>query len=207
MLAADHRRAVIAALEPAGISEVGAGVIGTRVAASPEERLRALRDDPRLTRWTRRVAADHLDHPHRANGGTTMDPTIERVLALRRVDIFSTLPYDSLVELAGLVRTRDEPAGAVIIEAGAVGHELYAITSGAVEVRGANGQVTRLDEGTVFGELAVLDPAPRSATVVAATPVELLVVPRATVLALADRRPAVMAEIARVLARRLRVSG
>jgi CRP-like cAMP-binding protein len=135
-----------------------------------------------------------------------MDPTIERVLALRRVDIFATLSYDSLVELAGLVRTRTEPAGAVLVAAGSVGYELYAITSGAVEVRGSGGTLTRLEAGTVFGELAVVDPAPRSATVVAVTPVELLVVPRSTVLALADRRPAVMAEIARVLARRLRVS-
>jgi hypothetical protein len=207
MLAADHRRAVIAVLEPVNITEMGKGVVGTRWAASPEGHLQALRDDPRLTRWTRRVAGDHLDNQHRSDGGTTMDPTIERVLALRSVDIFSTLPYDSLVELAGLVRSRSEPAGAVIIEAGAVGHELYAITGGAVEVYGANEQVTRLEEGTVFGELAVLDPAPRSAMVVAVTPVEFLVVPRTTLLALADRRPAVMVEISRVLARRLRGSG
>jgi hypothetical protein len=206
-LAAHHRRVVIAALEPVDITEMGSGFVGARPAASGEERLRALCADPRLTWWTRRVAGDHLDRQHRTNGGTTMDPIIERVLALRRVDIFSTLPYHSLVELAGLIRARSEPAGAVIIEAGAAGHELYAITSGTVEVQGANGQVTRLDEGTVFGELAVLDPAPRSATVVAVTPVEFLVVQRATVLALAERRPAVMAEITRVLARRLRTLG
>jgi hypothetical protein len=207
MLAADHRRTVIAALEPADIADVGSAVVDTSRQSSPEEQLQAMRDDPRLTRWTRRVVDDHLDNQSRVNGGSTMDPTIERVLALRRIDIFSTLSYESLVELAGLIHARCEPAGAVIIEAGAVGHELYAITSGVVEVRGATGQVRRLEEGTVFGELAVLDPAPRSATVVAVTPVEFLVVPRATVLALADRRPAVMAEITRVLARRLRVVG
>jgi len=207
MLAADHRRAVIAALEPVDIADQVMALPAATRTARPAERLQALRDDPRLTPWTRRVAADHLDHPPRPDGGTTMDPTIERVLALRRVDIFSRLSYDSLVELAGLVRTRAEPSGAVIIAAGSVGHELYAVTSGAVEVQGANGKVTRLEAGTVFGELAVLDPMPRSATVVAATPVELLVVSRTTVLALADRRPAVMTEIARVLARRLRVSG
>jgi hypothetical protein len=207
MLAADHRRTILAALEPVGIADVGSAVVGTSGKSSPEEHLQALRDDPRLTRWTRRVVGDHLDNQSRVNGGSTMDPTIERVLALRRIDIFSTLSYESLVELAGLIRARCEPTGAVIIEAGAVGQELYAITSGVVEVRGAKGQVTRLEEGTVFGELAVLDPAPRSATVVAVTPVEFLVVPRSTVLALADRRPAVMAEITRVLARRLRVVG
>jgi hypothetical protein len=210
MLAADHRRAVIAVLEPADIADLATALPAATETARPTECLQALRDEPRLTPWTRRVVADHLDHldhPPRPDGGTTMDPTIERVLALRRVDIFSRLSYDSLVELAGLVRTRAEPAGTVIIAAGSVGHELYAITSGAVEVQGANGQVTRLEAGTVFGELAVLDPMPRSATVVAATPVELIVVSRTTVLALADRRPAVMTEIARVLARRLRASG
>ena len=135
-----------------------------------------------------------------------MDPTIARVLSLRTIDIFSTLSYETLAELAGLVRTHLAAPGDVIIESGSVGRDLYALVRGDVEVTTDDGHVSRLSEGTVFGELAILDPAPRSATVVAVTDVELLVVSRATLLALADRRPTVMSEIARVLARRLRAA-
>ena len=123
------------------------------------------------------------------------------MLALARIDIFSTLSYGSLLELA---EAGPDPhrrrLGRRVIEVGSLGRELYAITSGTVEVCTPEGTTSRLDEGTVFGELAILDPSPRSATVTAVTEVDLLVVSSATVLALADRRPAVMTEIARVLA-------
>ena len=85
-----------------------------------------------------------------------------------------------------------------------MGDELFALVVGAVDVAGPDGTSVRLEEHTVFGELGILDPAPRSATVTAATDVEVLRVSRRPLLALTDRRPTVMAEIARVLARRLR---
>jgi Cyclic nucleotide-binding domain len=222
MLAVDHRRLIVAVLEPLDVADAATSLQELPAPRSAGDCLEALRADRRLTTWTARVVVDRLDRiralepagrhdharspgdPTRLDGGSRMDPTIERVLSLRRVDIFSALSYESLVELAGLVQTRTVPAGAVIIRAGTAGDELYAITEGVVEVTTAKGSVSRMEAGAAFGELAILDPAPRSATVVAVTPVELIVVSRATVLALADRRPAVMAEIARVLARRLR---
>jgi hypothetical protein len=201
MLAPDHRRCVIAMLEPVGIADAVASVPDLPPARPAGEWFDELRDDSRLTTWTRLVV-DDLDH--RTDGDRLMDPTISRVLSLRRIEIFSTLSSESLLELARLVRVESAPAGTVIIEAGAPGDELYAITDGSVEVTTSRGRVSRVQAGGVVGELAILDPAPRSATVIALTPVELLVVTRATVVALADRRPEVMAEIARVLARRLR---
>jgi hypothetical protein len=201
MLAPDHRRCVIAMLEPVGIADAIASLPDLPPARPAGEWVDELRDDPRLTAWTRLVV-DDLDH--RTDGDRLMDPTISRVLSLRRIEIFSTLSSESLLELARLVRVESAPAGTVIIAVGAPGDELYAITDGSVEVTTSRGRVSRVQAGGVVGELAILDPAPRSATVVALTPVELLVVTRATVVALADRRPEVMAEIARVLARRLR---
>ena len=132
-----------------------------------------------------------------------MDTTVVRVLQLRRVEIFSTLSFETLAELAGLVRTYDAPAGSVIISVNSLGQELYALVSGTAEVRTKDGGVRTLEAGSVFGELAILDPGPRTATVTALSDCALIVVPRSTVLALADRRPEVMVEIAKVLARRL----
>lgn len=199
MLAADHRRAIVAVLEPTDVVE--AARLATPLGLDTPVVVDQLRTDPRFTSWTRLLLTAFYDHNH---GGPAMDPTIARVLALRRIDIFSTLSYESLAELAGLVRTHSASEGEVIIETGSMGEELYAIVSGDVEVVRDDGSLARLAEGTVFGELAILDPAPRSATVTAIGAVELLVVSRAVVLSLTDRRPTVMAEIARVLAHRLR---
>lgn len=133
-----------------------------------------------------------------------MSQTIDRVIALKRVDIFSTLPYELLAELAEVSTRRTAAAGEQILVEGEFGDELYALTSGEVQV-GENPGVV-LSEGTVFGELAVLDPGPRSATVSALADCELLVVTRDMLLALTDQRPDVMAQIAQVLARRLRAT-
>ena len=129
-----------------------------------------------------------------------MTEILERVLACKRIDIFSTLSYELLVELAEIARDQHAVAGDVIIEEGSLGDELFALVDGEVAIGDSD---IRLSTGTVFGELAVLSPGPRTATVTAQTDCEMLVVDRTTLLALADRRPAVMAEIARVLAERL----
>ena len=205
LLSADHRRPLVAALEPIDAADAVTSLAGLPASRPVADWMQSLGTDHRLTPWTRRVAGDVLETSlTRSDGCTDMDPTTARVLALAGIDIFSTLSYGSLLELAEGVQSQTIDPGATVIEMGSLGRELYAITRGTVEVRTADGVTSRLDEGTVFGELAILDPAPRSATVTALTEVDLLVVPRATVLALADRRPEVMSEIARVLARRLR---
>jgi len=202
LLDGDFRKTIVAVLEPLDLEEATVSVPDLEPPKPLDDTLRSLRDDPRLTSWSRQVMADALRHPDPADGGC-MDPTIARILSLRGVEIFSTLSFESLTELAGLVRSYTAPAGSVIIELGSLGQELYAVINGSAEARTPDGRVRRLDEGSVFGELAVLDPGPRSATVTAVTDCELIVVPRTTLLALADRRPEVMAEIAKVLARRL----
>ena len=209
LLAADHRRTLIAALEPIDAAEAVTSLADLPPPRPVPDCLRALAADHRLTPWTRRVASASLTPALTTSladpdGVTDMDPTTASVLALARIDIFSTLSYGSLLELAEVVQTRTVAPGTRVIEVGSLGRELYAITSGTVEVCTPEGTTSRLDEGTVFGELAILDPSPRSAAVTAVTEVDLLVVSSATVLALAERRPAVMTEIARVLARRLR---
>ena len=137
-----------------------------------------------------------------------MSQVIERVVALKRVDIFATLSYELLVELAEVVDERTASAGEPILTEGEIGDELFALIDGRVQVdRSADADVSvTLEAGTVFGELAVLAPGPRSATVVAETECTTLVLSRPTLLALVDRHPSVMSEIARVLAERLQAA-
>lgn len=161
--------------------------------------LERLRSFGRLGLATRHLISHYLapaKDPH-------MSEVLERVIALKRIDIFSTLPYSLLAELAESVEEQSFVAEQVIIEKGELGDVLFAITSGEVSIP-ATGAV--MGAGSAFGELAVLDPGPRTATVLARTDVTVLVVKRTMLLALTDRFPEVMTEIARVLATRLRAT-
>ena len=200
MLATDLRRVVVPVLEPRTIVEAAVELSDLPERRPPHDWIADLADDQRLGRWTTETAQHERTPPDK---GQPMTELIERIAALKAVDIFATLPYPLLAELAQVVHEQRFETGETIIAEGALDQELYALTSGTVTVQREDGAV-ELSAGTVFGELAVLDPAPRSADVVAASACSVLVVRRETLLSLADRRPEVMVEIAGVLARRLR---
>lgn len=92
--------------------------------------------------------------------------TLERVAALRRVGLFAATPDRVLAGVARVVDEVEVPAGEVVIAEGAVEDWLYVVVDGALEVQRPEGSIS-LGPGAVVGEFAVLDPQPRSATVVA----------------------------------------
>jgi len=67
----------------------------------------------------------------------------------------------------GAKETRELPAGTVIFEEGSTGQEMFGIISGRVELRMANGHSFGLGPDDTFGEMAMVDSSPRSATAVA----------------------------------------
>lgn len=87
---------------------------------------------------------------------------------------------------------RSVSAGHVIFREGQKADSAYNLQSGTVEILkqgpGANVVVTRLEPGALFGEMALIDDAPRSATAMAATDVTLVPVERAVF----DAKPAEM---------------
>ncbi len=105
-----------------------------------------------------------------------------------RVPLFARLDAASIADLVGILRARTVPAGATIIRKGDRGDAMYLIASGAVEIASANGSV-RLEEGDFFGELALLSREPRSATVTAVRPTDLLVLDADDFLRLMVRLP------------------
>lgn len=92
--------------------------------------------------------------------------TVERVAVLRRAPLFAATPDRALAGLAQAVVEVDVPAGGTVMEQGAVEDWLYVVADGVLEVR-RDGRGVEVGPGGVVGELAVLDPMPRSATVVA----------------------------------------
>ena len=99
---------------------------------------------------------------------------------------------------------RDVPAGTVIFEEGASGAEMFGILDGEVEVRLPNGAVRRLGPDDTFGEMAIVDTSPRSATAVAVTDTKLAVIDRARFLFLVQETPMFALQVMTSMANRLR---
>jgi CRP/FNR family transcriptional regulator, cyclic AMP receptor protein len=97
-------------------------------------------------------------------------------------------------------------AGDVIFREGDPAQELYIIKSGKVEVRLGNRLLDTLAELSIFGEMALIDRSPRSATVIAATDATIVPVDEKQFLFLVSRTPHFALNVMRVLAQRLRVA-
>ena len=102
------------------------------------------------------------------------------------------------------ITTRSFAAGDMIFREGEEAEELFIITQGEVEIR-LNGRVLeQLGENDLFGEMALVDSEPRSASAIAATAVDLVPITEKQFLHLVDEAPFFALKVMRVLARRLR---
>jgi CRP/FNR family transcriptional regulator, cyclic AMP receptor protein len=99
---------------------------------------------------------------------------------------------------------RSFKAGDVIFKEGDPAEELFIVKSGSVEIRLGNRLLDTLPERSIFGEMALIDPAPRSATAVAATDATIVPVGEKQFIFLVTRTPHFALNVMRVLARRLR---
>jgi len=95
-------------------------------------------------------------------------------------------------------------AGAPIFEADEKGDSMFLIRSGEVEIERNGKVIETLGPGGIFGELALVDPAPRSATAVAGVDCSLARINADTFSELVRRVPGLALEVMRVMARRLR---
>src|ERR1700730_5020479 len=95
-------------------------------------------------------------------------------------------------------------AGEVIFREGDNAVDLFVIKSGQVRIQIGNRTVTELAPDTIFGEMALIDDEPRSATAIAVTDVELVPVSEKQFLFLVSQTPYFALRVMRVLAQRLR---
>ena len=97
-------------------------------------------------------------------------------------------------------------AGEVIFREGKAAVELFVVQSGKVEIRLGNRLLDTLSERSIFGEMALIDRGPRSATAIAASDTTLVPVDEKQFLFLVTRTPHFALNVMRVLARRLRAT-
>jgi CRP/FNR family transcriptional regulator, cyclic AMP receptor protein len=124
---------------------------------------------------------------------------------LATVPLFSTF---SKRELSKVARAADEVAvkadHAVVVQ-GKVGHECFVITAGEAEVTRDGTSIAKLSAGDHFGELALLDGGPRTATVTATTDLHLLVLGQRQFLSLLEEVPALSRKMLTTLAAQVRL--
>ncbi len=99
----------------------------------------------------------------------------DRVNALKLIPLLAGLPHSDLEQLAKKVAEAHHAPGSEIIKEGTSGSSVFLIVSGACEVRRNGNLIRQLGQGEFFGELSILDPAPRTATVRATETSVLLV--------------------------------
>jgi CRP-like cAMP-binding protein len=96
--------------------------------------------------------------------------------------------------------------GQVIFSEGDAGREMFVVRTGSVDLRIGEALLETVGEGGIFGELALVDPAPRSATAVAGPDCTLVLVDAASFNDLVRKVPGLALEVMKVMARRLRRS-
>ena len=129
--------------------------------------------------------------------------TVERVALLRRVELFSRTPDRVLAALASSLDEVPFFDGDVLMREGAIEDWLFVIVEGEVEVGRSDRRVT-MGAGSVVGELAVLDPQPRSATVTAVDQVLAFRLRREAFQEAVESQPEIAMGVITELVRRLR---
>lgn len=123
---------------------------------------------------------------------------------LGQVPLFAGLSRRQLRRLADHTDTAYFRQGETIVESGQPGGTFYVILEGAAKVVRGRRTIDRMEPGDFFGEISLLDGGPRTASVIAETPVSAIRVFKRSFDRLVSHEPAVAAEILAVVAGRLR---
>ena len=126
-----------------------------------------------------------------------------KVELMRRVPLFAGCSKKELAQIASVADELSFDAGRTLIEQGKRGREFIVVLDGKVEVRQNGRQLPTRGGDTFFGELALLTDAPRSATVMTATPVRALVITDQAFRRLLQATPSIQAKVLQSLAERL----
>lgn len=124
--------------------------------------------------------------------------------AIAAVPAFAVCTRKELQTLTRLATELDVPEGRVLTAEGQPGHEFMIVLDGVAEATRDGRNIASFGPGDYFGEIALLDPGPRTATVTARTAMTLAVIGPTEFRAALEEVPMLSSKIMRGLARRLR---
>ncbi len=164
--------------------------------------------------WIRKNVAAFL-HGQTHGAGTDMTGTAEplalaaQILRLRTIGIFQGLTVGELAAIATVIQILSHGAEEVVFREGDSGDNLYLIMEGQVSVMredkaGGNLEIGSLSPGDYFGEMALLDGAPRSATILTICASRFLILNRRDFVSIVEEYPQIALNICKTLCRRIR---
>jgi HEAT repeat protein len=131
--------------------------------------------------------------------------TMEKITFLKESPFFESLPLEELYHIALSMEEEGARAGVSVIKEGTMGDKMYIVVSGKLEVKKEGGpRFAVVGESQVFGEQALLDEEPRSASVVALGDVHLLSLQRSSLERILRRYSSIAFNMMRILSQRLR---
>ncbi len=125
---------------------------------------------------------------------------------LARVPIFGSCTPEEIVAITGVAQDSHFDPGQIIVTQGTPGQAFYLVLSGRVEILRDNRSLGAFGSGDFFGEMSLLDQAPRSATIRALDATDCLMLSSWDFKALLERHPSIAIKLLEVLSRRLRVA-
>lgn len=131
-------------------------------------------------------------------------PTRSLQLDLKSIWLFSGCSASELRKIRSSLDQVAVPAGKLLVEEGRIGMEFFLITKGTAKVTRQGRKVATLGPGNYFGELALLDRKPRSASVVSESDMELLVLSQRQFNGLLESVPTISRKMLAAMANRLR---
>jgi CRP-like cAMP-binding protein len=123
---------------------------------------------------------------------------------LRRVPLFASLASEELEAIGGIAEERDVAAGTALTHEGRHEGYFFVIVSGTVRIDRGGQTISTLRDGDFLGEIALLDGGPRTATAIAESQCQLLVMTYPRFQQLLDTAPQVRTAIFEEVGRRLR---
>jgi CRP/FNR family cyclic AMP-dependent transcriptional regulator len=126
-----------------------------------------------------------------------------KIELIKRVPLFAQCSKQELAAVASVADEIDLRQGKELTTQGRPGREFFVLVEGEAEVRKNGRKLRTLKDGDFFGEIALVMKRPRTATVVAKTPVRVLVITDRSFKSLLEHSPSIQIKVLQALAQRV----
>jgi CRP/FNR family transcriptional regulator, cyclic AMP receptor protein len=126
-----------------------------------------------------------------------------KVELIKAVPLFSECSRKHLDEIAGIADEIDLREGKELTREGRPGREFFVLVEGEADVKRGSRRINKLGPGDFFGEIALVTRRPRTATVIATSPVRALVITDRSFRTLLEHQPEIQGKVMTALAARL----